>query len=341
MAPQMHAKAADVERPVPWRALNYWWAFTGTFAALLLLSFWGIYSPSQDHIGAIPLHGDGSWYYNYESQFEIQDNDVFFHGIGRSIENARLADVIFLGTSRPLFAIDWRLFDEFEQRHHVKMFNMAFAGVVSGEFALQTIQKWRLRPKMWVIDLYAGSGEPSNLIQNSFFYTSLLSAFRGSGTARVAGYSKVRSYKNVLGRNIAWRLRLAVRSLKLDSFRSAETGNWYLENWPNFASDGNPRIKLTDDQSCPSSPEEIEYAKRYIEAIGGAVVLTQIPSKFSCARRAKAIAAALTAPVLIVDPEQYSSVDGGGHLDRASARRYSAAFYSWLEGLPEFQRLFP
>ena len=165
-----------------------------------------------------------------------------------------------------------------------------------------------------------GSGEPSDLIDNSFFNTSLLSAFKSSGTAEVASYSRLPP------------------SL---SFRSAETGNWYLDNWPNSALDNNPNIKLTDDQFCPASPREIEYAKRYVEAIGGVVVLTQVPSKFSCARRVDGIASALAVAALIVDAEQFSSPDGGGHLDRASARKYSALFFSWLERLPEFRQLFP
>jgi hypothetical protein len=340
MAPYIDAPVERPQRPLQRRALNYWWAFASAMAALFLAACWAVHSPSQDHVGAISLRGDGTWYYNYENGFEIQDNDVFFHGIGHSIERARLADIIFLGTSRPLFAIDWRLFDEFEQKHHLKMFNMAFAGVPSGEFALQIIQKWRLTPKMWVIDLYAGSGEPSNLINNSFFHASLRSAFGASGTARVVSYSRIRAYKNIIGRNVAWRLRQAMGSLKLNSFRSAQTGNWYLDDWPNSALSGNPRMKLTDDQFCPSSPEEIESAKRYVGVIGGTVVLTQVPSRFSCARRVQAIAAGLAAPAFVVDAEQYSSPDGGGHLDRDSARRYSASFFTWFEELPEFQHLF-
>jgi hypothetical protein len=341
MAPHIDVPVDGLQRPSVQRAANYWWAFATVFTVLFVAACWALYYPGQDHFGAIPLRGDVGWYYNYESEFEIQDNDVFFHGIGHSIDNARQADIIFLGTSRPLFAIDWRLFDEFEQRHHLKMFNMAFAGIPSGEFALQIIRKWRLTPKMWVIDLYGGSGEPSNLINNSFFYASLVSAFHESGTSRVVSYSKVRAYKNVIGRNLAWRLRQAAGSLKLESFRSAKTGNWYLDDWPNSAKNDNPRLQLTDDQSCPSSPEEIEGAKNYANAIGGTIILTQVPSKFSCAQRVRAIAAGLAAPAFIVDVEPYRSPDGGGHLDRASARKYSASLFSWLEELPEFRRLFP
>ena len=107
---------------------------------------------------------------DYGAGFEIQDNDVFFHGIGRSIQNAQQADILSVGTSRPLLGIDWSFFEDFERKHHIKMFNMSFAGVPSGEFASRIIRKWGLKPQIWIIDLYAGSGERSDLISNSFFH---------------------------------------------------------------------------------------------------------------------------------------------------------------------------
>ena len=62
--------------------------------------------------------------------------------------------------------------------------------------------------------------------------------------------------------------------LKEGSYRSVSTGNWRLDKWPNYALNGNPWIKLTDDQLCPASAEEVENAKRYVAEIGGAVILT-------------------------------------------------------------------
>jgi hypothetical protein len=93
MAPHSDAGPAPPQHLAPRRSLNYWVAFAATIIVLFPLAFWAVYSPSQDHIGAIPLRGDGTWYYNYERNFEIQDNDIFFHGIGRSIRNAQLADI--------------------------------------------------------------------------------------------------------------------------------------------------------------------------------------------------------------------------------------------------------
>ena len=88
-----------------------------------------------------------------------------------------------------------------------------------------------------------------------------------------------------------------------------------------------------------ASAEEVENAKRYVAEIGGAVILTQVPSKFSCARRINEIASGLAVPAFNVDAERFSSPDGGGHLDRISAQRYSTMFFSWLEQLSEFQRI--
>ena len=83
---------------------RYWLAFVVTIALLFMLTAWWIHSPGQDHIASIPLNGDGTWFHNYEIGFEIQDNDIFFHSIGHSIQNAQQADIIILGSSRALLA---------------------------------------------------------------------------------------------------------------------------------------------------------------------------------------------------------------------------------------------
>jgi hypothetical protein len=129
---------------------------------LVVFAFW---IARQDHFTAIALDGDASWFESYEPNGEMQDLDLFFHGIGNSIRNVQRADVIFLGASRPLAALDWQIFESFAQNHRVAMFNMAFGGVVSGEFAQAIIHKWQLRQKLWVIDVVA-----TNSPTTSFFY---------------------------------------------------------------------------------------------------------------------------------------------------------------------------
>ena len=203
---------------------------------------WWVRVPGQDHIASIPLGGDGSWYYNYEVGFEIQDPEILFDNIGHSIENARKADIIFVGWSRLIYALEWRVLEQFERHHHVKMFNLGLAGIHSGDFYLRIIQKWGLHPKLWVIN----TDRDLKDYRSGFFYMTLTGGAGTDAIGRVVNYSHLHAYKNVIGRNIRWRLKKAVGSLKAYSYRSAATGNWYLDDWPNYASDKNPPIKLLE-----------------------------------------------------------------------------------------------
>jgi hypothetical protein len=336
----LHIGGGVWEPQVPTRrqAIQYWSAFVGTMAPLLLLVFFAMYTPQQDHLGSISLNEDGTWYQNYEPNFEIQDQEIFFHGIGHSIENARQADIVFLGASNVAFGIDWRLFEEFERTHHVKMFNMSFAGIGSGAFSLRIVEKWNLRPKLWIIhaDMYQGK------IENSFFFMKLPASggFGAGSPGHVVKISWLRAYLTVAGRNIRWRLKRTFGLFPVhDPYRSAKTGNWYLDHWPGQLAD-NATIKSWISGTCPENPDEVGLARRYMEAIQGSVVLIQVPSVIACSPRIQHLASALAVPAFTVAPELFSSGDGGGHLDRAGARKYTTMLFAWLEQLPEFRRLF-
>jgi len=331
---------------------RYWCAFVTTAALLAFPVAAFVYTSSPDHLGSIPLAGDHRWYYNYEVGFEMQDPETFYDGIGTSIYNAQHADIIFLGWSKLLFAMNWQLFEDFERKHHIKMFNLGFAGVNSGEFYKRVALKWGLRPKLWVIN----ADRDLEDYRSGFFFMELAGGGGAiSSVAKVVNYSRLHAYKNVVGRNLRWRAKMTFGWLQPWSYRSVETGNWYLDNWPNYTSEKNAAIKYLNltvvdgvakttergDSSCPAMPEEIDEAREYVRAIGGTVVLIQIPSAFACAQRVHEIAVAIEASALTVDATQFSSTDGGGHLDKISAQKYSGIFFTWLEQLPEFRRLSP
>ena len=72
--------AAAAEVPVRRGAWPFFGTFGVTFALLLSLVAWWIYSPGQEHFASISLNGD----HNYEIAFEIQGQEIFYHYIGRS-----------------------------------------------------------------------------------------------------------------------------------------------------------------------------------------------------------------------------------------------------------------
>jgi hypothetical protein len=349
----MDPAAMVSQGPTPQQASRYWSAFAGSIAFLFALAVWWNYASGQDHVASIPLNGDGTWYHNYEIAFEIQDQEILYNDIGNSIRNAQQADIIFLGWSRLIFAIDWREFEAFERKHHVKMFKMGMAGVSSGEFPLRIIRKYGLHPKLWIIN----TDRDTQDFRSGFFFMNMFSpaAFGAGVVSRVVNTSRIVALKIVLARNVRWRLKMAAGFLKQDPYRSARTGNWYLDNWPGNAYDRNPAINSRElrivegvarqterlDFTCPAAPEEVDGAKDYAKAIGGAIILIQVPSTFACPQRVHELAWALGVPTFTVDPTQFSTTDNGGHLDTISARRYSSMLFAWLEQLPEFQRLFP
>src|ERR1700722_19494890 len=65
--------AAMPQTPTRRQSASYWAAFLGTVALVSALLVWSVRAPGQDHFASIPLDHDGSWYYNYEVGFEIQD----------------------------------------------------------------------------------------------------------------------------------------------------------------------------------------------------------------------------------------------------------------------------
>lgn len=307
-------------------------AFGGSIVGLALIVGVFCYSRGQDHFAAIPLDGDGKWYGNYVLKDQkILDTDIFFNGIGRSIENVRAADVVFLGTSRVVFGLNWRVFDEFAKQQQVKMFNMAFAGVMAGNFSKAIIHKWDLKPQLWVIDVYA---DMTNY-DNSFFKPD---QYVGANEGPSLRRGRMEAYFNVGMIEFRWRLEMAFGTDHPASYRSDETGNWYNDEWPNYLMTTLPKMEH-GRTGCPADPREIAAVRDLVNELGGDAVLTQIPSIFSCKQRVQEIAEAVGVPYFAPAPEGYSTTDGGGHLDGISSARYTREFFAWLQTTDQFRRL--
>jgi hypothetical protein len=221
-------------RPTRWKFLR---ALIGSLIGWAVIVGMFCYSGGQDHFAAIPLNGNGNWYGNYViKDMQILDSDIYFHGIGRSIEHARAADLLFLGTSRVVFGLNWRVFDAFAQKHQVGMFNMGFAGVMSANFSRMLIHRWDLKPRLWVIDIYA---DPTNSFASSFFNPAAgLGAFESPSIAR----DKIEAYANVGITDLRWRVKMALGIDEPASYRSDETGNWYVDRWPNYLRTDLPKM---------------------------------------------------------------------------------------------------
>jgi hypothetical protein len=309
--------------------------------AVILLTLGGLFR--LDHFAAIDLDGDAAWYRDFAGRFApaIQDQDIFYNNIGGSIAAAKRADIIILGPSFASYAFDRDLLLQFAERHGLSIYNMAFIGIRGGEFSRRIIKRWDIHPKLWVINA------DDQIVH--FFSPSLdLTIGPTRKPIPAAGRSRLRSFLVVAGVNVRWRLEDAYAALRSGHptagatgiYRNVEDGSVILDiNNPRYDATDNPVLMISRDQNCHATRETMEYARDYLSDIGGNSLLTVVPHSQYCPLQARELAQSLSIQAIIPPAGRYTTVDGGGHLDRLGARTFTKAFLAALESSEIFKQI--
>jgi hypothetical protein len=320
----------------------------GIFGMAIAASCLLFSSQQSDHFAAISPGGNASWYQDLAGDYvtEIQDQDLFFHNIGRSIDNVRKADIIILGSSLVAFALSEDVIrDRLEKPYGLKFFNMSFVGVASGEFSLRIIEKYHLHPRLWIINADDGGGG------GNFFGRNLTRAFGADVKAIPAvRHGSTRAYYDVMRRNLRWRFEEATAGMRnrllpasktvIPSFaRSNENGATDMSGFPGFLANDNPLVRMTRDPDCHTTPEAIATAREFVHSLAAPVVLTIIPNFHGCLTQLREIADAVGIETALPARTDYSSWDKGGHLDRNGAAEFTRDLIGSLEETVAFQAL--
>lgn len=303
-----------------------------------------------DHFTAIPSSRGSTWYRDLGglNVTEIQDQDLYFHDFGRSVENARRADVIILGSSLATFAFDQTSLEEtLEKQYGLRVYNMAFVGIASGEFVKRVIKKHQLHPRLWIINADDGGG-PGN-----FFSRSMVRSFSADVKVIPATQTnRAKAFWNVVRRNMSWRIEsmeeselfqflfpATAKPLIPMFYRNASTGEADMSAFPGYLREDNAAVKLSRSPDCHTTPEVVDIAREYMSDIGGNVVLTVVPNIHACAQQASEIARSLGLDVVLPPTTDYSSWDNGGHLDRKGAIQFTKDFVAGLVATRTFKDL--
>jgi hypothetical protein len=333
--------------------VRYLIAFLSTagFAFVLILG-WGFLSwefNPADHFAAIPLTDDPSWYQNWNDLRirEIQDRDILFHNVGHSIEEARKADIIFIGHSMVLWGIRYDVMEEFARNNGLRIYNLASAGDGSGEFIRRIISKWDIHPKLWIINV-------DDVGSNKFFVPKLADQGNSgaSSAENVVRRSRLKGTLNVYRRNVRWRIEAFLKKHLYQSlarvllpgpgdvtWRSVTNGNWMLDKIGVYTAVTARTVHPLVDPVCPSTPENNALAAKYLKDIGGRSILTFFPNDGFCAQRVTDIASAVGVEALFTDKLDYTSHDGM-HLDQRGATEFTRAFLERVKRSKTFRELF-
>jgi hypothetical protein len=338
-------------KPAPGVMPRYLLALAGALTligSLLLMAFSfvsGDGGVAHDFFSQVAKDGDPNWYRDYGGRYisQIQDQDIFYSNIGQSIAAAKAADIVFLGPSFVSYAIDREALQSSLSLGRLKIYNMAFVGIRAGEFSRRVINRWGIRAPLWIIN-----------VDDQFvhFFSDDLNLTLGPEKMPIAAVqrSRMKGYLTVVGRNSRWRLEdlsLAIQrgdySLATPFFglyRNVSKGDMLLDANPAYIANGNKPMLLARDENCHTNPAVVDYARRFLHEIGGNVVFMLVPHSQSCVRQAEELASALNVELIAPPFDGLTTVDGGGHLDKKGAKKFSSYLITELVKTTAFKRAF-
>lgn len=253
---------------------------------------------------------------------------VLWHGLGDSIENARRADILFVGDSRMPVGLREEIIVPAAAALGLRVFSLACGHVERVPFALELIRKHDLHPKIVVVvggphvfkDLWSAPADKARKMTRWQARTTWIEA-----DARWRLQSWLHSWLP----KIDWFDRDLIASWIM--YRSARTG-WLL-----------PVVEPSSSIPIGARPEDPSYAallplarelKQELDQRGAELVLSVVPYGDTRTGHLPFLAQELGVPVVLPSFDGMFTADGS-HLDRSSATSYSKAFWSQLLALPE------
>jgi hypothetical protein len=252
------------------------------------------------------------------------DHHVIYHGIDEVVQQRlRAADILFLGNSRLMFALEPTTVSRFFAGSGRRYYVLGFGHEEQDDFPLDIMRNFELRPSVVVINV------------DHFF-----KAERSDWAARVVDETDFDAVKVQVEGELAHRVRRAIHHLvpqyvdirrgrrEVVLYRSREDGTWFVANdfdlgvtfdWP----------PADEERPEPSALRAADAFKRELEARGARMVLCIVPAPGVSLHRAQAFAAHLGVPLIVPDRTFLRTIDGS-HLSGESARRVATSLLAQL-----------
>jgi hypothetical protein len=100
-------------------------------------------------------------------------------------------------------------------------------------------------------------------------------------------------------------------------------------------------LRLARDPNCDTNPVVVNYAREFLNEVGGNVVFILVPHSQACVRQAAELARALNVELIAPPPfDGLTTVDGGGHLDKKGAEKFTSYLAAELVKTTAFKKAF-
>jgi hypothetical protein len=262
--------------------------------------------------------------YCQSKQYGDYEHGALYYGLEPGIRDSiRGAKVIILGSSRAQAAFSTKAVRAYFDKHELPFFLMGFGYGEGSPIALAILKRWKAAPKVLVIN-----ADPFFLDRSS---EPALETFEGK-PAFLWRLTLKMMFQRV-HRILCSAAPFLCRESEPSIFRSPRDGQW---NWvgPYVAE---RTIPIDSAMQKKLEPERIEQSRQWGEKFLGeiglnrrCVVLTGVPNPLADTRAmAEALAEALRTSSIFPPVDGLATLDGG-HLNTASAERWSDQFVKAL-----------
>jgi len=293
-----------------------------------VLGYW--YTPEFDHPGAD--------YFYANAWGQETSHSTLYHDIGRSIDSARRADVIFIGNSRMPLGLREEFIVPLAKRAGLKVFSLAVGHGESIEFARRVINRHGLRPKIIVAvggpHMYS---EWMSKLANKTISISRWQAFTHRLETDVGWFIKLHLNQKIPKVN----LPTAPRDAEHMIYRSVTNGWWQAVHEPiwrygiSYLEDG------TDaGENSQKHRHILPYASAFkaeLDAQDSMLVSTVVPYNPTEDRHLKTLNRELGIPIIRIRLEGLLTTDGS-HLSRESGESVSKEFWAKFISNPQIKQ---
>jgi hypothetical protein len=256
---------------------------------------------------------------------------VLWHGLGDSIENARRADILFVGDSRMPIGLREEVIVPAASALGLRVFSLACGHVERVPFALELIRKHDLRPKIVVV------------VGGSHIFRDL----RSAPAEKASKLTRWQAWTAWIEADARWRLQRWLHSWlpKIDWFGHDLTASWIMyrssrTGWLLPVVEPSESYPIGVGPDFPSNASLLPLArelKHELDQRGALLVLSVVPYGDTRIGHLPFLAQELGVPVVLPSFDGMFTADGS-HLDRSSATSYAKAFWSQFLALPEVRK---
>jgi hypothetical protein len=279
-------------------------------------------------VAAARVPASGSTYYLAHDRGGHLDHHVLYHGLDwRANERLAGADVLFVGNSRLMLALDRQVLRTVFARSGLRYYVLGFGHDEGHGFPLAVIERRQLAPDVVVVNADGFFSRPYSPWAREVLDDSQFDAVKHRFEAAAAHAVRRRlhallpHWPDVVRGRREWVI-----------YRSALDGTWDLGT--HFDARG-PLPLASEGDEATLAPEVVSAARTFkaaVERRGASLVLALVPSPDHSRARAEALAETLGVPVVAPAIEAPRTMDGS-HLAPESAEAFGRVFLTDLADL--------